>query len=96
MRFVFLGALLLSAAACTEPQDGLCKSVCEKEGSCADTRDNYRFDPDECISACTALMRDKEGKAYVERHKACVDQAPSCDHLYNKCTFAYEAPGEGK
>jgi hypothetical protein len=90
MRFLLLGALLFSAAACTEARESECKDVCEREAGCADSIENYKFDQDECISACSALMRDEEGKAYVHKHKECVDKADSCQDLYRKCTFAYE------
>ena len=41
-------------------------------------------------------MRDEEGKAYVAKHKECVDKTESCKDLFNKCTFAYEQADEGK
>jgi hypothetical protein len=94
MRF-FVGALLL-LAACTETRDPACVDVCEKEGSCADKIDSYRFDQNECVSACSALRRDTEGQQYFERHKECVDKAASCDEIYRKCTFAYDQPTDAR
>jgi|SRR5678815_355844 hypothetical protein len=91
MRILLLGALLFSAS-CTEARDKECVQVCEKESSCADTIDNYRFDQDECVTACSALRRDTQGNEYFKRHMECVNDAPSCPDLYRKCTFAYDQP----
>jgi hypothetical protein len=96
MRFVLIGAILFvtAAAGCTEPRSARCKTVCEREATCAEKSDDpdFRFDQQECVSACAALERDAEGKKYVARHAECVDAADSCDQIY-ACNLEYqEAP----
>ena len=98
MRAVLVGAILLWAAAgCTEPRSARCKTVCEREAECADSSEGavYRFEQQECISACAALERDAEGKQFVARHVACVNKAQTCDEMH-KCNPAYRESAGGK
>jgi len=76
MKRIFIGALLL-VAACTEERSPECKDVCEREARCAESSDSYRFDQNECVSACSALWRDK---------------ARTCDEVY-ACTFRQKDAG---
>jgi len=93
MRFVLVGAILLFASACTEPRSERCKTVCEREAECAEkapTRADFRFDEQECVSACAALERDTQGKEYVRRHADCVqDAGSSCAAVY-ACNVPYD------
>ncbi len=93
MRFALVGAILLLATACTEPRSERCKTVCEREAECAEqspTKADFRFDEQECVSACAALERDTQGKQYVRRHAECVQKAgPSCEQVY-ACNVPYD------
>ncbi len=93
MRSLLVGAmfvLLAALAGCTEPRNEACRKVCEQEASCYDSVDNYRFDQDECTTACSALMRDAEGKKFVDNHIKCVDEHPGCDELLKKCSLDWD------
>ncbi len=97
MRSLLVGATLALSAAlagCTEPRNEACRKVCEREASCYDSVDNYKFDQDECTTACSALMRDGEGKEFVQQHIKCVDDAPSCDDLFKKCSLDWDGVPE--
>ena len=96
MRFAFIGALLFAAAmtGCTEPRNEACRKICEQEASCYDSVDNYRFDQDECTTACSALMRDNQGKQYVQRHIDCVNDNSSCDDILKKCALDWDGATE--
>lgn len=84
MRLVAL-IVLITLAACSEPRSEDCKSVCQRETDCAEQQsnlvENYPYDLDECVAACVALERDKEGKLLVERHVECAKKATDCDEL---------------
>lgn len=90
MRELLVGAVLLWSAACTEPRSERCKTVCEREAECAESSPGagYRFEQQECVSACAALERDAEGKQYVARHVSCVDQAAGCAEIH-ACNLEY-------
>ena len=97
MRLSLVGAMFVLSAAlagCTEPRNEACRKVCEQEASCYDSVDNYKFDQDECTTACSALMRDGEGKVFVQEHIKCVDDAPSCTDLFRKCSLDWDSVTE--
>jgi hypothetical protein len=79
------GALLALAVAgsCAESHSPRCKRVCDREAECVEQLgdDRTKFDRTECASQCTALERDREGAALVDRHIACADAATTCDQL---------------
>ncbi len=92
MRFALVGAVLLLASSCTEPRSERCKTVCEREAECAEkapTKGDFRFDEQECVSACAALERDPQGKEYVRRHAACIQSASTCESVYG-CNVPYD------
>jgi len=91
MKRIFIGALLL-VAACTEERSPECKDVCEREARCAESSDSYRFDQNECVSACSALWRDKDGNQFVKHHIDCMNKARTCDEVY-ACTFRQKDAG---
>lgn len=83
MRFVALiGLFVFGSLGCAEPQSPRCKTVCEREAECieqiADEDQRPSFEKRECITDCTNLIRDKEGKDLVEGHLACAQAAPDC------------------
>jgi hypothetical protein len=88
---VCLFAWLAVGAACTEPRSERCKYACEREAKCSEDTDSkdFRFDAQECVSACAALERDAEGERYVKRHADCVAAAKSCNEVY-ACNFPYQ------
>lgn len=88
MRFLILLAIL-GGSACDEAQSERCRSVCQKEAVCAESRqdpeESIPYDYDECVAACVALERDTASKLLVDKHVACADEAgDSCEALM-KC-----------
>ena len=65
--------------ACSEPKSERCKRVCRLETDCAEARsqegDTFPYDLDECIAGCVSLERDKSGRAKIDKHVECADQA---------------------
>jgi hypothetical protein len=84
-RFVLaaLLAALTSFTACAAERSPRCKSICSREGDCADSDEGkgQNFDQSECVSACAALERDTVGKQLVERHEQCIAKAKTCTEI---------------
>lgn len=77
---------MLLVGCASERASTECKEVCRKQAQCVDQKreaasdgeagsDQNKFDQSECIAACTALLRDEQGKKLVEQHVGCVDRA---------------------
>jgi hypothetical protein len=83
---LLLSSLLLATGCASERASNECKDVCRKQAQCVDQQreaagdgeagsDQNKFDQSECVAACTALLRDEQGKKIVEQHVACIDRA---------------------
>lgn len=78
---VLLGAVLAIAAVqsgCEGRTPSRCQRTCAREAECAEQL-GRKVDRLECLEYCSALDRAQAGAAAVERHIACVDEAPSCE-----------------
>lgn len=78
-------ALLASTGCSSERSSPECKDTCHKQARCVDVKaeapavlpagEQNKFDQSECIAACSALQRDREGKKLVAQHIDCVNRA---------------------
>jgi hypothetical protein len=87
-RAPFALLVALGLAACSAPRSQRCRDICAREARCAEEQEEgskgQTFDEGECVAACTALERDKEGTARVDEHAACLQKAGlDCTALLN-------------
>lgn len=85
MRFIVVISIL-SIFNCGETESERCRSICQKEADCAESRENpdesYPYDVDECTAACASLERDTTTKHMVDSHAECASKAgESCEAL---------------
>ena len=71
-------ALLVIACSCTSATSSTrCQNMCAREDECGKEVD-VDFDRAECVAQCSALERDRHGRALVETHQGCLGQAATC------------------
>lgn len=78
-----LALALALAVACAESPSPRCKQLCEREAECVERHgdEQAKYDKTECATECSALERDRDGKASVDRHMACAAKATTCAEL---------------
>lgn len=79
--FASFALALAILAACSSSRSPRCKEICQRESQCIrEVRQiDVHFDEAECISACTVLDRDSEGKRIVDEHAQCIGRASECE-----------------
>lgn len=83
MVCVALAVLLAALAACSSTRSPRCKEICQREARCIrELRStDIPLDEAECISACTVLDRDSEGRRIVDEHAQCIQRAGTCEAM---------------
>lgn len=78
-----LAALLAMLVACSSSPGSRCKEICQREARCIrELRPvDIHFDEAECVSACTVLDRDSEGRRIVDEHAECIQRAGTCEAM---------------
>lgn len=77
-------AIALLLTACSSGASERCSTMCKREAECAEKLaegENFKYDADECVTACVALERDPATKKLVDRHQECAKAAETCEEL---------------